>query len=233
MSAEVPRDQRALVAIDLGAESCRVSLLRWVDEKPQVRLVHRFANNAVTRGDELHWDLQGILRGLDEGLRKSAEIATEGVRSIAVDGWGVDYVRLDADGNVVSEPFCYRDQRTVASEAALHQRISPQRMRDITGVQLMQLNTVYQLAADAPELQKLRWLNLPEYVLYSLGGRPVAELTTATHTQLVGLDGKWSSEIFAALGQDEALAAEIVAPGTDVGLLRGELAKLPAFAETR
>ena len=233
MSAEVPHDRRALVAIDLGAESCRVSLLRWVEGKPEIQLVHRFANNAVKRGDELHWDLQGILRGLDEGLRKCAEIAAEGVRSIAVDGWGVDYVRLDDDGNVVGEPFCYRDQRTVASETALHQRISAERMRAITGVQLMPLNTVYQLAADAPELQKMRWLNLPEYVLYSLGGRAVAEKTTATHTQLVGLDGQWSKEIFAALGQEEGMAAEIVAPGTDVGLLQGELAKLPAFAETR
>jgi rhamnulokinase len=228
-----PGDSRALVAIDLGAESCRVSLLRWVEGAPKIQLVHRFPNNAQHRGDELHWDLQGILGGLDAGLRQCAAIASEGIRSIAVDGWGVDYVRLDAHGAAVGQPFCYRDERTVASEAALHERITPERMREITGVQLLRLNTLYQLAADEPELQKLRWLNLPEYVLYSLGGRPVAELTIATHTQLVGLDGAWSSEIFDALGQDETLAADLVDPGTDVGQLRGELATLPAFADTR
>lgn len=232
-AAEAPRDRRALVAIDLGAESCRVSMLRWTDAGPRIELVKRLPNQAVEREDGLHWELGRILEGLDEGLRACAEIATEGIRSIAVDGWAVDYVRLDAEGKPVGEPFCYRDERTVASEKALHERISAERMRELTGIQLMKLNTVYQLAADKPELQKLRWLNLPEYVLYRLGGRAVSERTNAAHTQLYGLDGTWSREIFEKLGQSVSCAAELAAPGTDLGPLRGELARLPAFADTR
>jgi rhamnulokinase len=232
-SAEMPDDRRALVAIDLGAESCRVSLLRWTAAGPQFHLVHRFANHAGERADGLHWDMRCILDGLDDGLRKCAAIADEGIRSIAVDGWGVDYVRLDAAGTAVGDPFCYRDERTVAAEEALHQRLSAERMRDLTGIQLMRINTAYQLFADGDAVKQLRWLNLPEYVLYTLGGWPVAERTTATHTQLVGLDGKWSKEIFAAIGQSVADAAPIVEPGTDVGSLRGELTKLSALADTR
>jgi rhamnulokinase len=237
MSSVVPEDRRALVAIDLGAESCRVSLLRWVEGEARVELVHRFANDAVQREDGLRWDLQGILRGLEAGLRRCAEIATEGVRSIGVDGWAVDYVRLDADGAAVGDPFCYRDERSAAAERALHERISAERMRELTGLQLLALNTVYQIHADCMVSDGVvpheRWLNLPEYVLYWLGGRAVSERTNASHTQMVGLDGRWSEEIFAAVGASVEDAPVIVEPGTDLGVVRGALAELPAFDGTR
>jgi rhamnulokinase len=212
----LPSDRRALVAIDLGAESCRVSLLRWIDDKPNIQLVHRCSNNAEERADGLHWNLTYILQQLDFGLNECALIATEGIRSIAVDGWGVDYVRLDENGLALADPFCYRDERTVAAEPALHNRISSDRMRELTGIQLMRINTAYQLFADKPELHTHRWINLPEYILHRLGARPVAELTLATHSQLVALDHTWSPEIF-----------------TDIGQLTGPLTSLPAFANTR
>jgi rhamnulokinase len=229
----VPNDRRALVAIDLGAESCRVSLLRWLEQGPRIQLVHRFANHAVDRADGLRWDLGMILEGLYTGLRQCAEIATEGVRSIAVDGWAVDYVRLDDQGVAIADPFCYRDERTVAAEPVLHERLSAERMREITGLQLLRINSVYQMFADDVEKKKHSWLNLPEYVLHRLGGRAVSERTNATHTQMVGLDGEWSSEIFGVLGQSIADAPPIVPPGTDIGKVQGELAMLPAFENTR
>jgi len=228
-----PSDPRALIAIDLGAESCRVSLLRWLPTGPHIQLVHRFANHAVERPDGLRWDLAHILAGLDTGLRQCAAIATEGIRSIAVDGWAVDYVRLDASGQAIADPFCYRDERTAAAEEQLHHRISAERMRELTGIQLLRLNTLYQMFADDPAIKPLRWLNLPEYILYRLGGRAVSERTNATHTQMVGLDGAWSMEIFAALGQSIAAAPTLVEPGTDIGQLQGDLTTLPAFANTR
>ena len=228
-----PTDRRALVAIDLGAESCRVSLLRWSAEGLRIQLVHRFANHAAERADGLRWDLGCILDGLYTGLRLCAEIATEGIRSIAVDGWAVDYVRLNASGMAIADPFCYRDERTVAAESALHERLSAERMREITGLQLLRINSVYQMFADDVEQKKRCWLNLPEYVLHRLGGDAVAERTNATHTQMVGLDGEWSSEIFEAIGQSLSEAPPIVSPGTDIGEVRGELALLPAFANTR
>jgi len=231
--ADIPSDRRALVAVDLGAESCRVSLLRWHGDVPRIELVHRFPNNAVERAGHLHWDFNGILDGLHRGFIKCAEIADEGVRSLAVDGWAVDYVRLDESGKAVADPFCYRDERTIAAETELNKILSASRMREITGIQLLRLNTVYQMFADEPEMKQRRWLNLPEYLLFLLGGRSVSEFTNATHTQMIALDGKWSKEIFAALGQPLEQAPEIVEPGTDLGIAQGELATLPAFANTR
>jgi rhamnulokinase len=227
-------DRRALVAIDLGAESCRVSLLRWLEDSPQIELIYRFPNDAVQRPDGLYWDMRAILAELDIGLRRCAELATEGIRSIAVDGWAVDYVRLESStGNAVADPFCYRDRRTSAAQVSLHQRISAERMRELTGIQIMALNTVYQKAADDDSSRKLRWLNLPEYVLYTMGARPVAELTNATHTQMVGLDNQWSQEILDALGAPRESMPEIVPAGTNVGWLNSALQELPAFRSTQ
>jgi rhamnulokinase len=226
-------DLRALVAIDLGAESCRVSLLRWHGERPCVTLVHRFRNEAVHVCDELHWQIKLIFDQLLIGLRKCAEIATEGIRSIAVDGWAVDYVRLDENGIALADPFCYRDQRTVAAEEKAHALISAARMREITGIQLGRINTAYQLVAEKLHLQNRPWLNLPEYILHRLGAAPVAERTNASHSQLLDLDGKWSEEIFSALELDIRLAPQIVPAGTDIGQLQGPLTELAAFKDTR
>ena len=229
------QDRRALVAVDLGAESCRVSLLRWVGNKPKIELLHRVPNGPVECGDGLCWPLERILAGVEEGLRKAAAAAPEGIRSIAVDGWAVDYVRLDADGRAVDAPYCYRDERTVAAKAAVDELISAEELFARTGAQPLRINTVYQLVADAQaELDtKMSWMLLPEYVLYWLGGRRVAEYTNATHTGLVDIEtGNWSRPVFERFGLAIEAAPPIVAAGTIVGRVRGELASLPAFADT-
>jgi rhamnulokinase len=228
-----PTDKRASIAVDLGAGSCRVSLLRWVEGEPSIMLVHRFANAPRDIAGGLRWDLAMIVAGVDEGVRKCAQIATEGVRSIAVDGWGVDYVRMDAAGQPLADPFCYRDERTVRAEHVLHERIGAAKLRELTGIQQLRINTLYQLYADVLEgLPWQRWLNLPEYLLFRWGGAAVAEYTNATHTHLIELyNRRWSAEIFQAAQLDLACAPTLVPPGTEVGMLRGPLAELPALRD--
>jgi rhamnulokinase len=229
------QDPRALVAIDLGAESCRVSLLRWQGDSPQISLLHRVSNGPVRVGDSLRWPLERILAGVEEGLRKAAAVATEGIRSIAVDGWAVDYVRLGSDGKPAHAPFCYRDERNIASKAAVEELIPPEEHFAQTGAQPLRINTVYQLVADGlAGVEPLApWVLLPEYVLHWLGGRRVAEYTNATHTGLVDLEtGDWSRPIFKRLGLAIEAAPPIVRAGSCVGRLTGELAALPAFADT-
>jgi rhamnulokinase len=232
--ALLPEDTRASIAVDLGAESCRVSLLRWVDDEAVITLVHRFANAPREVNGGLHWDLEMIEAGLEAGLRRCAEIATEGVRSIAVDGWAVDYVRVGADGKALADPFCYRDERTIKAERALHRKIGPERLRELTGVQLIRINTLYQLYADGmQELPEGRqWLNLPEYILSRWGGARVAEHTNATHTQMVELyQRQWCREIFSAAHLDLAAAPKLVPPGSVIGKLSGSLAEVPTLRD--
>ena len=225
-----------MVAVDLGAGSCRVSLLRWIDDEPEVAVVHRFENAPVEDGDSLRWDIDRICTGVEEGLRLCAELASEPIASIGVDGWGVDYVRLTEQGRPRTPPFCYRDPRNEAAESAVHERIGERRLYELTGLQRLRFNTVYQLYADklAGVPDEIQWLNLPEYVLHRLGGRRVSEYTNATHTGLIDLKTRgWCAEIFNALGLDITAAPELVQPGTDIGRLTGPLAEFPAFQRTR
>jgi rhamnulokinase len=226
-------DERARIAIDLGAESCRVSLLRWRDGQPQISEVHRIPNGPVHQGGSLHWPLKRILAGLEEGLRKAASIATEGIASIAVDGWAVDYVRLDEDGRPLDEPFCYRDERSIRSKERADAILPPEEAFRRSGAQPLRINTVYQLLADAPEVYSAKWLCLPEYVLHWLGAVRVAEYTNATHTGLVDIaTGTWAGDVFEKLGIPIESAPRIVAAGTRLGRVSGELARLPAFRDT-
>ncbi|MGD0789769.1 MAG: FGGY-family carbohydrate kinase [Terracidiphilus sp.] len=226
----------ARIAIDLGAESCRVSLLRWRDETPAIDLIHRIPNGPVHRGPSLHWPIETILAGLEEGLRKAAELAPEGIASIAVDGWSVDYARLAPDGQLLREPFCYRDERTVPTKDAADAILPPLKFFERTGVLPHRINTVYQLMADPKDRVDAHapWAMLPEYVLYWLGGRRVAEYTNASHTGLVDLKtGDWDQGLFRLLHIPFEAAPPIVRAGAIVGCVQGPLAALDAFRETQ
>ena len=228
------RRRPVLAAVDLGAESCRASLLRWVDGEPEIQVVHRFPNSATADGTGLHWDISAICKGVEHGLRACAQLAPEGIAAIGVDGWAVDYVRLGPGGKPVGNPFCYRDERTLDGQKRVHSRISPERLYELTGVQILSLNTLYQLAADRDTDQSLPWINVPEFVMHWLGASRFSEYTNATHTQLLGFrDQAWCPEIFAAAGLQLSAAPPLVRPGTEIGRLQGALASLPAFRETK
>jgi len=236
--------EAARVAIDLGAESCRVSLLRWVDREPGVEIIHRIPNGPVRRGGSLCWPLSRILAGLEEGLRKAAAAAPEGIASIGVDGWSVDYVRLAPDGSILRKPFCYRDERTTPTKEAADRIISSFDLYQRTGTYPLKINTVYQLLADpAAGLEwgkekgidpRAPWVMFPEFVLYWLSGRRVAEYTNATHTGLVNLKtGNWDAELFERLGLPLEAAPPLVSSGTVLGPLIGPLAQFDAFRATQ
>ncbi len=225
-----------MVAIDLGAESCRVSLLRAVDGAPQFDIVHRSANSPIRTSLGLMWDFDRLFQEVVEGLAKCAALAPDGIASIGADGWAVDYVHLGQDGKATERPFCYRDERTVAAMREVHDRISPRQLYDLTGAQVLRFNTLYQLYSDrlSGADASLPWLNLPEYLLYCLGGRRVSEYTNATHTQMLGVHSRiWCPEIFTAAELPLASAPPLVSPGTDVGKLSGPLQKLSAYHNTR
>lgn len=233
--ASLPADSRARVAIDLGAESCRVSLLQWQEGVAKLSMIHRAANGPVHMDGALRWPFERIFGALEAGLRMAAARAPEGIASIGVDGWAVDYVRLGADGRAVGDPFCYRDERTIAAKEAVDRVVDPGLLFGHTGAQPLRINTLYQLIADraAGIDPRAPWITLPEYVLFRLGGRRVAEFTNATHTGLVDIAaGDWSRDLLSLLDLPRAAFPPIVPPGTIVGKLRGPLAELPAYRDT-
>ncbi|MGC2300902.1 MAG: FGGY family carbohydrate kinase [Acidobacteriaceae bacterium] len=230
-------ERPAVIAIDLGAESCRVSLLRWREHAPSVFMVRRFENGPEDHGqDGLRWNLDRICIELEAGLRSCADMAPEGIASIGVTGWAVDYVRLDASGRPLAQPFCYRDERTQSAFKAVHAIVPAASLYGRTGVQIQTINTIYQLYADKSSgvASSAPWVNLPEYILHWLGAPRIAEYTNATHTGLVDTETRqWSGPIFQALGLDLAAAPDLVPPGTALGPPREDLRRLPAFATTQ
>lgn len=237
MSSGAGPANSALVAIDLGAESCRVSLLRWRGDEPRIAMVRRFANAPQDHGAAgWHWNLDRICGELEAGLRSCAELAPEGVASIGVTGWAVDYVRLDGSGQPLAPPFCYRDERTQAAMEAVHVILPAEKLYSLTGVQIQPINTIYQLYADRRSgvTDSAPWVNLPEYILHWLGAPRVAEYTNATHTGLIDSEtGRLSEEIFRTLGLDIGAAPELVSAGSALGLVRDDLRRLPAFSATQ
>lgn len=227
----------ALVAIDLGAESCRVSLLHSPQSQPRITMVRRFDNGPVDHGSAgWRWNLERICGELEAGVRACAHLAPEGIAAIGVTGWAVDYVRLDSSGKPLAPPFCYRDERNQSAMEAVHALLAAESLYSRTGVQIQAINTVYQLFADRRSgiPAAAPWVNLPEYILHWLGAPRIAEFTNASHTALIDADTRqWSPEIFSTLGLDLAAAPELVAPGTALGLLRNDLRCLPAFARTQ
>lgn len=229
--------QPTLVAIDLGAESCRVSLLEWGDCRPTISIVRRTNNQPQDDGaGGLRWNLDRICNEVDAGLRECAALAGKPIDAIGVTGWAVDYVRLNSAAKPLSQPFCYRDERNQKALKAVHALITETELYAIAGTQIQTINTIYQLYADklAGIPVSTPWVNLPEYVLHRLGAPRIAEYTNATHTGLVDLEKRaWSAPLFAALGLSFEAAPELVETGTILGTLNCDLRSLPAFANTQ
>jgi rhamnulokinase len=224
-----------VVSIDLGAESCRVSLASWQNDRASLRTVHRFPNAPIQIDKHLYWDIAAIQNGVLAGLAKCADHANGPIDSIGVDGWAVDYVRLNQDLQPLSDPFCYRDSRTEIRQPELWTKIPPKRIYELTGIQHLRFNTLYQLYADRCDRLSTgrKWLNIPEYILSFLGGAPVAEYSNATHTQMLMVGKReWSRELFSAADLDLRLAPDIVPPGTPIGTFSCPLLNNPSFKKT-
>lgn len=212
------------LAFDLGASSGRALVGTLEGDRMHVEEVHRFETPLVEEGERLYWDLDVLEWELDEGLRRAIE-ATPDLRSLSVDAWGVDYVPLGEDGEPLRTPYCYRDPRTQKVMEAALDRVAPADIYATTGIQFMPINTLYQVLADyemEPERveQTARRLLIADYFHYRFCGRPVAELSIASTTQLMNVrTHTWATDLMERFGIDPAPWPDIVSPATKLGPL--------------
>ena len=211
-----------VLAVDLGATSVRVVAVDLGAPEPAAQVLHRWRHQPVRHQDgSLRWDWRGIVREVERGLELG--LAAGPVASIGVDGWGVDYGLLDGRGALLSPPYCYRDERTEGWRTTA-ERIGAEHLYAVTGIQLLHLNTIFQLAAhDRSELRRAaRLLLLPDLVVRMLTGFEGAERSNASTTALLDAQtGDWSAELLEAVGLDPALLPPIVSAGLAVGSWRG------------
>jgi rhamnulokinase len=211
----------AVVAVDFGATSIRVCRIDLDAPEPELEVVHRYAHGPVAdRDGTLRWDWDRLVAEMERGLDHARSRGP--LASIGIDTWAIDYGLLDAGGELVEAPVSYRDQRT-AGYREVAERIGERRLYEIAGLQLMPINTIFQLAAhDRAALSRARHVvMLPELLAYHLTGEVTAELTSAGSTGLLDLaTGEWSADLLDAIGVSPQLLPAIQRPGTLVGKWR-------------
>lgn len=215
------------LAFDFGAESGRAVLAHLQSGILTTREVHRFPNEPVEYGGSLHWDAPRLWLEVRRTLAQLGEVELAG---IGVDAWGVDYALLGDRGDLLENPYHYRDRRTEGVMEELLARVGREEIYSATGVQFMPINTLYQLVAAQRHNPKLlaaakHLLTIPDLFHYWLTGNAVCEFTNATTTQMVDpLARTWATGLMQSLELPAHLPAPIVEPGSIVGTLLPEVA---------
>ncbi|BCW69618.1 carbohydrate kinase [Arthrobacter sp. NicSoilB8] len=227
------------VAIDIGASSGRVILGRVTGgpggKSAGLETVHRFPNGVKEFDGGLRWDFDALFAEVLTGLAAAATAAAargESIASIGIDTWAVDYGLVNAAGGLVAAPFSYRDDRSRAAVARVHQLLDPARLYATTGLQFLPFNTIYQLATE-PRLDGLQALLIPDLIGFLLTGRRRTEATNASTTGLFdAVAGEWATEFLAALDLPKDLFPPLIQPGETVGTLRQDIAERVGLPES-
>jgi len=219
------------IAVDLGAGSGRVFLAGFGPADLTLEELRRFTYPASHFDGHLRWDFPKIFDEIRAGLKDAGLRAREldrPVFSIGVDSWGVDYGLINARGELIENPVCYRDHRTQGVMEQVFTRVPRAEIFERTGIQLLPFNTLFQLCAHAADRmpdEATRLLMIPDLVNFFLTGRSVTEYTNATTTQMLNArSGTWDREMIDRLGLPSRLLCELVPAGSDVGLLKPALA---------
>jgi rhamnulokinase len=211
------------LAIDLGAESGRAILATLDGQQLSLTDIHRFPNGPVRLPDGLHWDILRLWSEIKTAISIAVHKHDAQLAGIGIDTWGVDYGLLDRTGALIGNPYHYRDSRTDGMVEEAFKRLPRERIFDLTGIQFMQLNTLYQLFSQvvqqAPVLQIAEtFLTTPDLLNYWLSGRKACEFTMATTTQCYDPRRcEWSQPLLQALGIPMHIFPEVVQPGTVLG----------------
>jgi rhamnulokinase len=216
------------LAIDIGASSGRL-IMGWFEEGTiKLEEMHRFDNHQLQKNGHLVWDVDNLFNGIIEGLKicKSKDMIPT---AMGIDTWGVDYVLLDENDNMIGDAVAYRDLRTEGMDAEVTKFIDEKELYERTGIQKQLFNTIYQLMAlkkeDPQQLSKASsLLMIPDYLGFRLTGVKKQEYTNATTSNLVNAaDKTWDMEIIRRLGLPEKLFKELSMPGTVLGDLSKEI----------
>ncbi len=215
--------QQIHLGIDLGAESGRVMAGIWDGRSMQLDELHRFQNGAIEIGGTLRWDVLGLWREAQHGLARAAQKYGGAIVSIGVDTWALDYVLLSKTDELLGLPFHYRDPRTRGLMEVAFAKLSRARIFAHSGLQFMEINTLYQLLAmqrDHPEVLAAAdgLLMIPDFLNWCLTGERAVEFTNATTTQFCDPATRgWSAEILGAFDLPARILPPLIEPGTVLG----------------
>ena len=215
-----------MAAVDLGAQSGRVAVGRFDGSRLALSEAHRFVNQPLAADGTLRWDIGGLYREALDGLRAATREAT--IDSVAVDAWAVDFGLLDAEGQLIENPVHYRDVRRASAVQEVFAHVPARELYERTGIQLLPINTVFELARMAaehdPALASAEALLLiPDLFHHWLCGSRTSEFTNATTTQCFdAATSTWAADLLERLEIPTRIFPDVVAPGTLLGALTAE-----------
>lgn len=220
------------LAIDIGASSGR-HMLGWIENGTICyEEIYRFENYIEKKDGVLVWDIDHLVGEVKNGIRKCHEIKKY-PKTIAIDTWGVDYVLLDENKEVLMPCISYRDGRTASAVAAVEEIVSAEELYQRTGVQKQNFNTIYQLYCDqkSGKLEKAHYfMMMPAYLSYCLTGVAANEYTDATTGALVNTQTKdWDMELIGRLGYPERLFPPLKTPGDSIGHFSDAMKEFAGF----
>jgi rhamnulokinase len=229
------KSSKPYLAFDLGAESGRAILAHLHSGVLTTQEIRRFKNEPVEYGGSLHWDVARLWWEVRQAVSGLEEMQLAG---IGVDAWGVDYALLGEKGELLQNPYHYRDARTAGVMQEVFRKVPKEEIYWATGIQFMPINTLYQLFAavrESPSLLKTarRLITIPDLFHYWLTGNAVCEFTNATTSQLVNpVTRTWAKELIDRLELPTHFWSEIVEPGTFLGKLLPGIARNSALDDT-
>lgn len=225
----MPKAQNYL-AIDLGAESGRTMLGKLDEGKLSLTETHRFPNGPVSLPDGIHWDVLRLWAEIKTGIAAAIQEGAK-LSGLGLDSWGVDFALLDRNGSLLGNPFHYRDARTDGMLEEAFKHMSRADIFASTGIQFMQINTLYQMQAmvkaESPILDAAQsFVTIPDLFNYWLCGEITVEFTNATTTQCFDpIRRDWALPVLNALNIPAHLFGSVTAPGVPIGTLHPEIAE--------
>jgi rhamnulokinase len=221
---------RNLLAFDLGAESGRALVGRFDGRTLTLEEKHRFANPNGRISGHLHWNILAQWEELKAGLRKACG-GGGGIDAIGIDTWGVDFGFLDRNGELLGQPFMYRDSQTDGMMARAFERVPRAKIFESTGIQFMEINSLYQVMALAERKSPIldcaqTMLFIPDLFNYFFTAERVAEFSIATTSQMYDpRKREWAAPMLKELGVPTHFLPKIVPSGTRLGEVRADVAK--------
>lgn len=211
-------------AIDLGASSGRIAIGSLDSGSLVIQEVHRFKHEAKVFADGgLHWEWSKIVDEVKTGLLKAQELGE--IISVGIDTWAVDYGLLDSQGNLIEEPYSYRDSRTDGLMQSISDSLGAERIYQKTGIQFIFFNTAYQLhaARNTPALKNAAtFLMLPDLLNYVLSGVQSNDITNASSTQLLNAHSQeWDWDLIEKLEIPRSIFPALHKPGIKIGNIKG------------
>lgn len=220
---------KSFLAFDLGATSGR-SILGTLDNgRLQMKELTRFPNQILQLGDHFHWNIYSLFEHLKAGLVAAKAEGVE-ITSIGIDTWGVDFALLAEDGSILGAPFAYRDPHTNGAPEKFFEIIPRDKVYELTGIQVMNFNSLYQLFALSQAENSLlkasaEILFMPDALAYMLTGNKVVEYTIASTSQILNPRTKqFDAQLLESAGVKPSILGNIVMPGHVIGTLRDDLA---------